>query len=536
MKENSETSYSVVYDGSNYITTTTTISSYKGNNLEFTTYNFQIFAVNIIVALFDNSFTENDSNSPTLSVTLKNIPFYSFCQLSGDGLASFTWSDQDKSIYIQSYDSTNTIMTTGGGIFMYDIRDYCTINSLNSYSLCERLTDTTDSHYNDNIFSSESDYIHGIFTDNNDGTYTAKYNLIANGWITLRIFQLFSGGLRGQYYDNVWFMEPSTLTEIDNTINFNWGNDNIFNSLSDFISIRWVGALLSPETSLFTFTISADDGSRILINNEVVLDHINSCCDDCTFTYNLVQGSYYNLIIEYVQKQGEARMKFFWESESIPKQIIPEEYLFYYEYVPNSPYNVEITSNLIYFQNCYIEKIESKIYVGKKTSFNIIPVDVQGNKMTTDEAAFQSIYFSVSLINTDLTITKGNIYTQSLYDNGNIKFIVSFVPLIPGTYKLYVSNGGENIKDIPVEMTVLIGDVSEVYSIISNLNTPYTATAGIAFNFQMDLYDVMNNKYSSQPTDDPEITLISKFENSDNYLSPLDYQQCLLQKRTKDSR
>ena len=346
MKENSETSYSVVYDGSNYLTTTTTISSYKGNNLEFTTYNFQIFAVNIIVALFDNSFTENDSNSPTLSVTLKNIPFYSFCQLTGDGLASFTWSDQDKSIYIQSYDSTNTIMTTGGGIFMYDIRDYCTINSLNSYSLCERLTDTTDSHYNDNIFLSESDYIHGIFTDNNDGTYTAKYNLIANGWITLRIFQLFSGGLRGQYYDNVWFMEPSTLTEIDNTINFNWGNDNIFNSLSDFISIRWVGALLSPQTSLFTFTISADDGSRILINNEVVLDHINSCCDDCTFTYNLVQGSYYNLIIEYVQKQGEARMKFFWESESIPKQIIPEEYLFYYEYVPNSP-KCETTSNLI---------------------------------------------------------------------------------------------------------------------------------------------------------------------------------------------
>ena len=105
-------------------------------------------------------------------------------------------------------------------------------------------------------------------------------------------------------------MEPPSLTEIDNTINFNWGTNNIFNSLSDFLSIRWIGAILSPETSLFTFTVSADDGSRILINNEVVLDHINSCCDDCTFTYNLVQGNYYNLIIEYVQKQGETRMKY----------------------------------------------------------------------------------------------------------------------------------------------------------------------------------------------------------------------------------
>ena len=39
MKESSESTFSVVYDGSNYLTTTTTISSYKGNNLEFITYN-----------------------------------------------------------------------------------------------------------------------------------------------------------------------------------------------------------------------------------------------------------------------------------------------------------------------------------------------------------------------------------------------------------------------------------------------------------------------------------------------------------------
>lgn len=286
MKENIESSYSVVYDGSNYLTAETAISSYNGNNLEFTSYNFQIFAVNIIVALFDNSFTENNSNSPSLSVTLQSIPFYSNYKLSGDDLSSFTWNDQDKSIYVQSYDSTNTIMNTGR-IFMYDIRDY-------PFSLFERLTDTSDSHYNNDIFSSESDYINGIFHDNNDGTYSAKYNLIANGWVTLRIFQLFSGGLRGQYYNNVWFMEPPILKEIDITINFNWGTDYIFNSLSDFISKRWIGSILSPETALFTFTVSSDDGSRVLINNEVVLDHINSCCDDCTFTYKLIKGEFCN--------------------------------------------------------------------------------------------------------------------------------------------------------------------------------------------------------------------------------------------------
>ena len=39
-----ETNVRVTFEHSNYLTTTTTISSYNGNNLEFTSYNFQIFA------------------------------------------------------------------------------------------------------------------------------------------------------------------------------------------------------------------------------------------------------------------------------------------------------------------------------------------------------------------------------------------------------------------------------------------------------------------------------------------------------------
>ena len=75
-------------------------------------------------------------------------------------------------------------------------------------------------------------------------------------------------------------MEPPILKEIDITINFNWGTDYIFNSLSDFISKRWI-SILSPVTALFTLTLSSDDGSRVLINNEVVL-------------YKLIKGEFCN--------------------------------------------------------------------------------------------------------------------------------------------------------------------------------------------------------------------------------------------------
>ena len=111
-----------------------------------------------------------------------------------------------------------------------------------------------------------------------------------------------------------------------------------------------------------------------------------------------------------------------------------------------------------------------------------------------------------------LQLQKENIYTQSIYNSGNVKLIVNLVPLITRKYKLYVSNGNEKIKNIPIEITVLIGDVSEVYSIITNINSPFTVKTGISFDFQIDLYDVKNNKFSSQATDEPEITIISKLE------------------------
>ena len=79
--------------------------------------------------------------------------------------------------------------------------------------------------------------------------------------------------------------------------------------------------------------------------------------------------------------------------------------------------------------------------------------------MTNDERAFQSLYFSISLINIDSFITKENIYTQSIYDSTNVKFTISFVSLILCQYNLKVSNEGEYLKHIPIELTVLFCDV-----------------------------------------------------------------------------
>ena len=79
-------------------------------------------------------------NSPSFYINTQTIDA-SKCQLTGTGIADFD-SGTTVTINLQSYDTSNAAMTTGGGIFQVDIRDYCIIKSTNSlfyYARMERV-------------------------------------------------------------------------------------------------------------------------------------------------------------------------------------------------------------------------------------------------------------------------------------------------------------------------------------------------------------------------------------------------------------
>jgi len=132
-------------------------------------------------------------------------------------------------------------------------------------------------------------------------TLLQKYSIFGYGKITIFVYQLIRGGLLGQYYDNAWLFEPFIKEKIGYKIDFKWEeNTNIINNLNDFISIRWIGALLSPETNLFTFSISSDDGIRIYLNNKNDFDHLNNPFDEFYFEYNINENEFYWIKIEFI--------------------------------------------------------------------------------------------------------------------------------------------------------------------------------------------------------------------------------------------
>jgi len=83
-------------------------------------------------------------------------------------------------------------------------------------------------------------------------------------------------GLVGAYYSNQakTFNNPATLTRTDATVNFNWGTGSPAAGISvDTFTVRWTGAVQPPISDTYTFYATTDDGVRLWINNQLVIDN-----------------------------------------------------------------------------------------------------------------------------------------------------------------------------------------------------------------------------------------------------------------------
>ncbi len=93
-------------------------------------------------------------------------------------------------------------------------------------------------------------------------------------------------------------------------------------------SARWTGYLKAPLTGLYTFTLTADDGARLWLNNT---QHVNrweySDPPVNTFSVTLQAGRYYPIKLEMRQGSGGAAALLEWAYPGQNTQQIPMRYL-----------------------------------------------------------------------------------------------------------------------------------------------------------------------------------------------------------------
>ena len=138
-------------------------------------------------------------------------------------------------------------------------------------------------------------------------------------------------GLRGEYFDNADLTNPK-VTRIDSTIDFNWGAGNPDPTVgSDTFSARWTGQLEAPRSGIYTFATTSDDGVRLWINNQLVIDNWTAPSGAGNAKrIKLIGGQLYDIRLEYNEQTGDAGVHLLWRQPvSVkPLQVVPQSNLY----------------------------------------------------------------------------------------------------------------------------------------------------------------------------------------------------------------
>ncbi len=123
----------------------------------------------------------------------------------------------------------------------------------------------------------------------------------------------------GYYFANRNLQGTPNFTRQDADINFAWGNNAPAPGLpADDFSVRWIRWLYLDATGDWTFSLTADDGVRLFIDDELVLDEWTDQTPLAhSVTLRLTQ-SFHLFRVEYYDHTGSAQVQFQMLSASYP--------------------------------------------------------------------------------------------------------------------------------------------------------------------------------------------------------------------------
>ncbi len=136
------------------------------------------------------------------------------------------------------------------------------------------------------------------------------------------------GGIKGEYFNNMDLSGTPVLVRIDPQINFYWnpGPNPPPGINEDGFSVRWTGEVEAPFSEPTTFITGSDDGVRMYFDGVLIIndwtDHDRT--ENRSEPIELVAGQTYGIVVEGYENAGEAEWQLYWQSPSMPRQLIPQ--------------------------------------------------------------------------------------------------------------------------------------------------------------------------------------------------------------------
>ena len=121
-----------------------------------------------------------------------------------------------------------------------------------------------------------------------------------------------------EYFANTNLSGTPTLTGTTSAVNFNWGFASPAPGFpADFFSVRWVRNL-TLEAGRYRFTVTSDDGVRVWVNNNLIIDQWRT---QAAATFNAevdLPGGSVPVKVEYYENTERAQVSLTWTKISSP--------------------------------------------------------------------------------------------------------------------------------------------------------------------------------------------------------------------------
>jgi len=124
-----------------------------------------------------------------------------------------------------------------------------------------------------------------------------------------------TSGLKASYFNNIELKGKPALKRIDSQINFSW---TLFSPDQekinyDFYAVRWEGKLKAPESGSFKLGWKGEDGYRIYLNGELILNNWQKRGVDVkTVAVELKKDEIYDLKVEFYETSGNVKIQLIW--------------------------------------------------------------------------------------------------------------------------------------------------------------------------------------------------------------------------------
>ena len=199
------------------------------------------------------------------------------------------------------------------------------------------------------------------------------------------------GGYAAEYFANRNLTGAPALTRTDTAVDFEWGGGAPGDGVpADNFSARWTKSLEVAEDATYKFTVTADDGVRLYVDGQKVLDKwIPQSRTTFTLNRQLTAGSH-QIVLEYFEAAGDAVAKLSYERTAEPPPPPPP---------PPEPFAAEYFDNPLLSGAAVVTRTDNTIDFdwGEGAPDSAIPSDRFSARWTRTKAYAAGTYrFSVT--------------------------------------------------------------------------------------------------------------------------------------------